>query len=54
MEVNGTGYNGVMPQQNFLTDSETAEVLTYIRQNFGNKASAVTGEEIKVLRNKLK
>ena len=54
IEVNGTGYNGVMPQQNFLTDGETAEVLTYIRQNFGNKASAVTTEEIKALRSKLK
>ena len=54
IEVNGTGYNGVMPQQNFLTDGETAEVLTYIRQNFGNKGSAVTTEEVKALRNKLK
>ena len=54
IDVNGTGYNGVMPQQSFLTDGETAEVLTYIRQNFGNKASAVTREEIKILRNKLK
>jgi len=53
IEVNGTGYNGVMPQQNFLTDVETAEVLTYIRQNFGNKASTVTREEIKALRSKL-
>lgn len=54
IEVNGVGYNGVMPQQNFLSDAEAAAVLTYVRENFGNKAGAITEEEIKAQRSKLK
>lgn len=46
MEVNGKNYNAVMPQHSFLSDREASEVLTYIRQNFGNDASAVTEEEV--------
>jgi glucose/arabinose dehydrogenase/mono/diheme cytochrome c family protein len=54
IEVNGVGYNGVMPKHNFLSDAEIAEVLTYIRQNFGNKASAITEGEVSSLREKVK
>ena len=53
VEVNGTTYNGTMPRNNFLSDAEIAEVLTYIRQNFGNKASSVTKDEVKALREKV-
>ena len=42
IEVNGIKYNNAMPRQNFLTDTEVADVLTYIRSNFENSASAVT------------
>jgi len=48
--VNGEGYNNVMPQHSFLSDEEIARVLTYIRQHFGNNASAVTVEEVEALR----
>ena len=36
IEVNGESYNGQMPQHSFLSDEQIAQVLTYIRQNFGN------------------
>ena len=54
IEVNGEQYNGTMPQHSFLGDGEIANVLTYIRENFGNKASAVTPEEVAKIREALK
>ena len=54
IEVNGEQYNGTMPQHSFLGDEEIANVLTYIRENFGNKASAVTPEEVAKIREALK
>jgi hypothetical protein len=39
-----------MPQHSFLTDTEIAEVLTYIRSDFGNNASAVETGEVAALR----
>ena len=54
IEVNGEQYNGTMPQHSFLGDGEIANVLTYIRENFGNKASAVTPEEVAKVREALK
>jgi len=35
-----------MPQHSFLTNQSIAEVLTYIRENFGDNASAVTPTEV--------
>jgi mono/diheme cytochrome c family protein len=52
IEVNGEVYANPMPAQPQLTDQEIADVLTYIRNNFGNKASAVTPAEVKALRGK--
>lgn len=34
----------------FLKDADLANILSYIRQNLGNKASAVTTEEVKTFR----
>ena len=50
IEVNGEPYDNTMPQHSFLNDVEVANVLTYIRQNFGNKASAVSAEEVAAVR----
>jgi mono/diheme cytochrome c family protein len=50
IEVNGVGYNGVMPKHSFLTDEEAAGVLTYIRQNFGKKDDVITADEVGKLR----
>jgi glucose/arabinose dehydrogenase/mono/diheme cytochrome c family protein len=52
--VNDKPYNGLMPPHNFLKDEEVANILTYIRQNFGNNASAVSVEEVKEYRNSQK
>jgi mono/diheme cytochrome c family protein len=51
-EIEGETYDNVMPAHDFLTDQQIADVLTYIRTNFGNKAAAVTAEEVKTQRKK--
>jgi len=51
IEVNGVPYEGLMPQHSYLSDADIAEVLTYIRQGFGNNASEVTVEEVSQVRN---
>jgi len=51
IEVNSEVYNGVMLAHNFLSDAEVADVITYVRSNFGNEASAVTAEEVAAVRN---
>lgn len=49
--VNDTIYNGTMPPFGILNDDEQiAQVLTYIRSNFGNKASAIRAEEVARIR----
>ncbi len=54
IEVNGTAFNSLMPQHSFLADEELANVLTFVRQNFGNKASGVSANEVKKVRSALK
>jgi mono/diheme cytochrome c family protein len=39
-----------MPQHSFLSDDQIADVLSYIRTNFGNKSSDVTAEEVEKIR----
>ncbi len=46
IEVKGEIYNQVMIPHNFLTDEQIADVLTYIRNSFGNEAEAVSVEEV--------
>ena len=46
-------YKNEMPPQPELTDKKVANVLTYIRSNFGNKAPAITAAEVKSVREKL-
>ncbi|MCF2487918.1 c-type cytochrome [Dyadobacter sp. CY347] len=53
IEVKGQSYNNVMPQHSFLKDEEIAEVLTHIRSNFGNSASAVTADDVAKTRSSL-
>jgi mono/diheme cytochrome c family protein len=47
-------YHNVMASHKDLTDQQIADVLTYIRNSFGNKARAVTEAEVKAERSKLK
>jgi len=52
IEVSGEQYSQVMPKQDYLTDTEIAQVLTYIRQNFGNDAGAINPDEVATVRGK--
>ncbi|MPY89084.1 MAG: c-type cytochrome [Luteitalea sp.] len=44
-------YNTPMPEHSFLSDEQVAHVATYVRQNFGNDASALSAEEVAKVRN---
>jgi mono/diheme cytochrome c family protein/glucose/arabinose dehydrogenase len=53
MEVLGEKYPGQVPMTPFgglLKDEDMAAVLTYVRNSFGNKASAITPEQVKAVR----
>lgn len=51
-EINGQVYTNTMAPLDYLTDQQIADVLTYIRKSFGNKASVVTTAEVKAVRAK--
>jgi mono/diheme cytochrome c family protein len=51
VEVNGKVYNGAMPPS-VLDDQRVADVLTYVRNTFGNSGEAITLEEVKEVRSK--
>ena len=53
IEVNGETFDGIMPGNQFLSDQDVAEILTYIRTNFGNKASIITSSEVNTIRKSL-
>src|SRR6185437_7316146 len=50
IQINGESFHNPMPSHDFLTDQQIANVLTYIRNNFGNKYSAIKPEEVKAAR----
>jgi len=50
IEIDGDVYNNVMASHDFLKDQEIADVLTYVRNSFGNKASAISPEEVAAVR----
>jgi len=50
IEIDGEVYSNVMASHDFLKDQEIADVLTYVRNSFGNKASAVSPEEVAKIR----
>ncbi|MBO9633631.1 MAG: cytochrome c [Chitinophagaceae bacterium] len=54
VEIDGELYENNMSAHNFLSDQQVADVLTYVRNSFTNKASAVTPAEVKAVRSKLK
>jgi mono/diheme cytochrome c family protein len=54
VEIDGEKFNGAMPAQTQLTDEQIADVLSYVRNSFGNKASIVTTAEVKAIRAKTK
>ena len=48
--VNGHLYNGVMPPQVLLSNEQVADVLTFVRNSWGNDGEAITTEEVQVFR----
>lgn len=51
VEVKGAKFNGVMQAwEKVLTDKKIAAVISYIRQEWGNKAGEVTPEQIEAAR----
>jgi len=50
---NGKTYQHSMPANSMIRDQEIADVLTYIRNSFGNKASSVKVTDVKSARKKL-
>lgn len=54
VEIDGDTFSNTMPPLKTLTDQQIADVLTYVRNSFGNKASAVNITEVKAVRAKTK
>ena len=50
VDIDGDSFNGVMAPHPDLSDQQIADVLTYVRNSFGNKATAVTMAQVKTVR----
>jgi len=51
IEIDGDDFHNPMPPQaSQLTDQQIADALTFVRNSFGNKASAVTVADVKAAR----
>ena len=48
--VNDVEFNGAMPPMNQLSDTEIADILTYVRNSWGNKDDAVSSAEVTAMR----
>jgi mono/diheme cytochrome c family protein len=54
IEIDGEFYENAMPAAADLTDTQIADVLTFIRSSWSNKAGPVTALQVKQIRTKLK
>jgi mono/diheme cytochrome c family protein len=52
LDVDGDTYHNVMAPHRDLSDQQIADVLTYVRNSFGNKAKPITAAEVKAIRAK--
>jgi len=50
VEIDGEEYRNIMPGFTHLSNQQIADVLTYVRNSFGNKAPAVTVKEVNALK----
>jgi mono/diheme cytochrome c family protein len=50
VEINGKTYSNTMGAHGDLNDRQIADVLTYVRRSFGNKASAVKSADVSKVR----
>lgn len=53
-EIDGEIYSNTMASFNYLTDQQIADVLTYIRNSFSNRATSVTPGDVKYVRARTK
>ena len=51
--VNGKKYNAVMAPLQYLTDEQVANVITYVRNSWGNQGDAVSPQEVKKIRSEV-
>jgi len=54
IKVNGKDYNSVMPPLSQLNDDEIANILTYVRNSWGNSGDEVTVQEVAKIRESTK
>ena len=52
--VNGNKFNSVMPPMSQLNDDELANILTYVRNSWGNSGEAVSADEVAHIRSSTK
>ena len=50
VEINGQTYSNTMSPHDDLSDRQIADVLTYVRHRFGNKASIIKATEVSKVR----
>ena len=50
VQINGQSYSNTMGPHDNLTDRQIADVLTYVRHSFGNRANAVKASEVSKVR----
>jgi len=53
-EIDGETYSNIMAPHNHLTDLQIADVLTYVRNSFGNKGIPITPGDVKYVRARTK
>ncbi|WP_353139670.1 cytochrome c [Pseudopedobacter sp.] len=54
IEIDGEEYSNPMPAFNYLSNQQIADILTFIRNNFDNKSSAISAAEVVKVRNSAK
>jgi mono/diheme cytochrome c family protein len=52
IEINGDEFSNPMASFAFLNDQQIADVLTFVRNNFGNKSTAIKASDVKLVRTK--
>ena len=53
IEIEGEIYQNVMASHSFLSDQQVADVLSFVRQSFGNNASEIKANEVSDVRSSL-
>jgi len=50
--VNGTDYNAVMPNLSYLSDSDVADIVTFVMNSWGNPGGDVDASTVAAARNR--